>query len=163
MMEISGMKSTKLDAIDKRLLAELQSDATLSLDELGERAGLSRNSCWRRVTRLDATGVIKARVALLDAEAVNAKLMVFIAVRTSRHTADWAERFRAAVKDIPEIVGAFRTAGEIDYILQARMPDVASYDALYQKLIARIDMLDVSATFVMETMKNTSELPLGYA
>lgn len=157
------MKSTKLDAIDKRLLAELQRDATLSLDELGERAGLSRNSCWRRITRLDESGVIKARVALLAAEAVNAKLMVFIAVRTSRHSADWAERFRAAVKDIPEIVGAFRTAGEIDYILQARMPDVAAYDALYQKLIARIDMLDVSATFVMETMKDTSEIPLGYA
>jgi Lrp/AsnC family transcriptional regulator len=157
------MESTKLDAIDKRLLAELQRDATLSLDELGERAGLSRNSCWRRITRLDESGVIKARVALLSAEAVNAKLMVFIAVRTSRHSADWAERFRAAVKDIPEIVGAFRTAGEIDYILQARMPDVAAYDALYQKLIARIDMLDVSATFVMETMKDTSEIPLGYA
>jgi Lrp/AsnC family transcriptional regulator len=157
------MESTKLDAIDKRLLAELQRDATLSLDELGERAGLSRNSCGRRITRLDESGVIKARVALLSAEAVNAKLMVFIAVRTSRHSADWAERFRAAVKDIPEIVGAFRTAGEIDYILQARMPDVAAYDALYQKLIARIDMLDVSATFVMETMKDTSEIPLGYA
>jgi Lrp/AsnC family transcriptional regulator len=152
-----------LDGIDKRLLAELQRDATLSLDELGERAGLSRNRCWRRVTRLEETGVVKARVALLDAELVNAKLMVFIAVRTSRHSADWAERFRDAVGGIPEIVGAYRTAGEIDYILQARVPDVTAYDALYQKLIARIDMLDVSATFVMETMKETSEIPLGYA
>jgi Lrp/AsnC family transcriptional regulator len=157
------MRSTELDATDKRLLAELQRDSTLSLDELVERASLSRNSCWRRVTRLDEMGVIKARVALLDPQAVNAKLMVFIAVRTSRHSAEWAERFRAAVKEIPEIVGAFRTAGEIDYILQARMPDVAAYDALYQKLIARIDMLDVSATFVMETMKDTTEIPLGYA
>ena len=157
------MKSPILDGIDKRLLAELQRDATLSLDELGERTGLSRNSCWRRLTRLDEAGVIKARVALLDAAAVNAKLTVFFAVRTSRHSADWADRFRLAVKEIPEIVGAFRTAGEIDYILQARVPDVAAYDALYQKLIQRIDMLDVSATFVMETMKDTTELPLGYA
>jgi len=157
------MTSPKLDGIDKRLLAELQRDATLSLDELGERAGLSRNSCWRRVTRLEATGVIKARVALLDAEAVNARLMVFIAVRTSRHSAEWTERFRQTVAQIPEIIGAFRTAGEIDYILQARVPDVAAYDALYQRLIARIDLLDVSATFVMETMKETSEIPLGYA
>jgi Lrp/AsnC family transcriptional regulator len=156
------MKSTSLDAIDKRLLAELQRDATLSLDELGERAGLSRNGCWRRVSRLEGIGVFRGRVALLEPTAVNAKLMVFIAVRTSRHSADWAERFRAAVKDIPEIVGAFRTAGEIDYILQARVPDVAAYDALYQRLIARIDMLDVSATFVMETMKETTEIPLGY-
>jgi Lrp/AsnC family transcriptional regulator len=157
------MKTSGFDATDKRLLAELQRDASLSLDELGERAGLSRNSCWRRVSRLDAAGVIKARVAVLDPAAVNAKLMVFIAVRTSRHSADWAESFRAGVSEIPEIVGAFRTAGEIDYILQARVPDVAAYDALYQKLIARIDMLDVSATFVMETMKETTEIPLVYA
>src|SRR5580704_3914094 len=157
------MASHTLDAIDKRLLAELQRDATLSLDELGERVGLSRNSCWRRVTRLEETGVIKARVALLDAEAVNAKLTVFIAVRTSRHSGDWTARFRETVAQIPEIVGAFRTAGEIDYILQARIPDVAAYDALYQRLISRIDLLDVSATFVMETMKETTEIPLGYA
>jgi Lrp/AsnC family transcriptional regulator len=157
------MKSSNLDPTDKRLLAELQRDASLSLDELGERAGLSRNSCWRRVGRLDETGTIKARVALLDPAAVNAKLMVFIAVRTSRHSSDWAERFRAAVQQIPEVVGAFRTAGEIDYILQARVPDVGAYDALYQKLIARIDMLDVSATFVMETLKETTEIPLTYA
>jgi Lrp/AsnC family transcriptional regulator len=157
------MSSQPLDGIDKRLLSELQRDATLSLDELGERAGLSRNSCWRRVTRLEEAGIIKARVALLDPQAVNAKLMVFIAVRTSRHNAEWAERFRQAIANIPEIVGAYRTAGEIDYILQARIPDVAAYDALYQKLIARIDMLDVSATFVMETIKHTSEIPLVYA
>ena len=156
------MISKRLDTADKRLLAELQRDATLSLDILAERTGLARNSCWRRVSRLDQTGAIKARVALLDPAAVNAKLTVFIAVRTSRHSADWAERFRAAVKDIPEIVGAYRTAGEIDYILQARMPDVAAYDALYQRLISRIDMLDVSATFVMETIKETTELPLDY-
>jgi Lrp/AsnC family transcriptional regulator len=157
------MKSDNLDATDKRLLAELQRDATLSLDALSERASLARNSCWRRVARLGDAGVIKARVALLDPEAVNVKLMVFVAVRASRHSADWAERFRAAIKDMPEIVGAYRTAGEIDYILQARVPDVGAYDALYQRLIARIDMLDVSATFVMETMKETTEIPLGYA
>jgi Lrp/AsnC family transcriptional regulator len=131
------MKAPGLDATDKRLLAELQRDASLSLDELGERAALSRNGCWRRVSRLEEMGVFKGRVALLDPAAVNAKLMVFIAVRTSRHSADC--------------------------ILQARVPDVAAYDALYQKLIARIDMLDVSATFVMETMKETTEIPLGYA
>ena len=157
------MKSQSLDGIDKRLLIELQRDATLSLDELGERAGLSRNACWRRVARLEEAGVIARRVALLDASAVNAKLMVFIAARTSRHSADWTARFRETVAQIPEIVGAFRTAGEIDYILQARIPDVAAYDALYQRLISRIDLLDVSATFVMETIKDTTELPLGFA
>ncbi len=156
------MRSQIVDRLDKRILAELQRDATLSLDSLAERVGAARNSCWRRIARLEEAGVIRDRVALLDPRSVNANLVVFIAIRTSRHEADWAAKFSAAVKDIPEIVGAYRTAGEIDYILQARVPDVAAYDVLYQTLIKRIDMLDVSATFVMETMKSTTEIPLTF-
>lgn len=154
--------SHSLDAIDKRLLAELQRDSTLSLDALGERAGLSRNACWRRVQALEAAGFITARVALLSPARLNLALSVFIVVRAGRHDAAWAEGFRAAVAAIPEITGAYRTAGDIDYILRARVPDVAAYDRLYQKLIARIDMVDVSASFVMEEIKDTHELPLGY-
>jgi Lrp/AsnC family transcriptional regulator len=151
-----------IDSIDKRILAELQRDATLSLDALSDRVALSRNACWRRVQRLEEAGVIAARVALLDPAALNVGLSVFIVVRTGRHSADWAESFRAAVASLPEIIGAYRTAGDIDYILRARVPDVAAYDRLYQRLIARIDMTDVSASFVMEEIKDTHELPLGY-
>src|SRR5262245_3607846 len=133
------MKSRQIDATDKRILAELQRDASVSLDDLAARTKVSRNSCWRRLSNLDRTGVITRRVALLDPRALNASLMVLIVVRTSRHTRDWAVDFRNAVKDIPEIVAAYRTAGDIDYVLQARLPDVAAYDALYRKLIERID------------------------
>jgi DNA-binding Lrp family transcriptional regulator len=81
---------------------------------------------------------------------------------SGRHSAEWATAFRAALADIPEIIGAYRTAGDIDYILRARVPDVAAYDRLYQRLISRVDMVDVSASFVMEEIKDTHELPLGY-
>lgn len=151
-----------LDQIDKRILAELQRDATQSLDALSERVHLSRNACWRRVQRLEDEGVVRGRVALLDPRALNVGLTVFIVVRAGRHNADWAERFRAALASMPEITGAYRTAGDIDYILRARVPDVAAYDRLYQNLIARVDMVDVSASFVMEELKDTHELPLGY-
>jgi Lrp/AsnC family transcriptional regulator len=151
-----------LDAIDKRLLAELQQDVTLSLDVLSERVNLSRNACWRRLQRLETEGVIAGKVALLDPKALNVGLSVFIVVRTGRHNAAWAEAFRAAVAAIPEITGAYRTAGDIDYILKARVPDVAAYDRLYQRLIAQVDMTDVSASFVMEEIKDTHALPLGY-
>lgn len=151
-----------LDAADKRILAELQKDVTLSLDALSDRVNLSRNACWRRIQRLDEAGVIRSRVALLEPRALNLALDVFIVVRTGRHSADWADRFRAALAGLPEITGAYRTAGDIDYILRARVPDVAAYDRLYQKLISRIDMVDVSASFVMEEIKDTHELPLGY-
>lgn len=154
---------TKLDAIDKRLLAELQRDAGRSLDALADAVGIARNTCWRRVQRLEEAGVVLRRVALLDPRALNVALPVFIVVRTARHAADATEALRQAVLEIPEIVGAYRTAGEIDYILQARVPDVAAYDRLYKKLIARLEMSDVSASFVMEEIKAVTELPLDFA
>ncbi len=154
--------SHKIDQIDKRILGELQRDSTVSLDVLSDRIALSRNACWRRIQQLEAAGVITSRVALLAPAALNLALSVFIVVRTGRHSAEWARDFRAALADIPEITGAYRTAGDIDYILRARVPDVAAYDRLYQRLISRVDMVDVSASFVMEEIKDTHELPLGY-
>lgn len=156
------MSTPALDSHDVALLRELQRDASLSLDALAERVNLSRNACWRRMRILEEQGVIRGRVALLDPARLNASLMVFIRIRTSRHAAEWADQFRQAVTALPEIIGAYRTSGDVDYLLQARVPDVAAYDRLYQKLIQRIDMNDVSASFVMEELKETSEIPLGF-
>jgi Lrp/AsnC family transcriptional regulator len=149
-----------IDPVDCALLSELQKDATLSVDELSERVHLSRNACWRRIKRLEEEGIIRARVALLDAAKLNLGLTVFIAVRTAHHEAGWLEKFSAAVRDVPEIVGVYRTTGDIDYLLQAVVPDVAGYDALYKRLIARIALSDVSSSFVMEKIKETTALPL---
>ena len=155
-------QTLSLDAIDKSLLRHVQQDATLSIEELAERVNLSRNACWRRLKRLEDEGVIRARVALADPVKLNLELTVFIAVRTSRHDADWATRFHQAVQDIPELLGVYRTAGDIDYILHARVPNVAAYDRLYKKLTARIEMQDVSASFVMEEIKEVTALPLDF-
>ena len=153
-------QTLSLDAIDKSLLRHVQQDASLSIEQLAERVNLSRNACWRRLKRLEDEGVIRARVALADPVKLNLELTVFIAVRTSRHDADWATRFHQAVQDIPELLGVYRTAGDIDYILHARVPNVAAYDRLYKKLTARIEMQDVSASFVMEEIKDTTVVPL---
>jgi len=149
-----------IDDIDRALLGALQKDASLSVDELSERVHLSRNACWRRIKRLEEEGVIRARVVLLDPAKLNLALTAFIAVRTAQHEANWLEKFSAAVRDIPEIVGVYRTTGDIDYLLQAVVPDVAGYDALYKRLIARISLSDVSSSFVMEKIKETTALPL---
>lgn len=152
-----------LDAIDRRLLTLLQRDASLALEAIGEEVGLSRNACWRRVRRLESEGYIKARVALVDPRRVNLGLTVFIAVRTNQHSAEWAEGFRKAIMTMPEIQGVYRTSGDLDYLIKARVPDVAAYDALYQRLIMRVSLTDVTASFVMEEMKESTELPLNYA
>ena len=152
-----------MDDTDRKLLDLLQRDASLSLDELSERAALSRNACWRRIKRLEDDGVIKARVTLLDAGRINVGLTAFIALRTTEHSAKWLEQFSRAVRDIPEIVGVYRMTGDVDYLLQAVIPDVAAYDALYKRLIGRITLADVSSSFVMEEIKATTVLPLDYA
>ena len=152
-----------LDAIDHRLLAALQQDSSQSISELADRVGLSKNPCWRRVRRLEDDGYIRRRVALLDPDRLNCGLTAFIAVRTDRHNPEWSEAFSKAVADIPEIVGAFRMTGDTDYLLHAVVPDMKAFDALYQRLIARIDLSDVSSSFVMEEIKQTTALPLDYA
>lgn len=148
------------DDIDLRLLRELQRDASQSLDTLGARAGLSRNAAWRRIRRLEETGVIRSRVALVDPEPLDLGLMVFIQVRTNRHDPEWLAAFARAVRLIPEVLGAYRMSGELDYLIRARVRDMAAYDRLYQRLIREVDLSDVSASFVMEEMKETTALPV---
>lgn len=150
----------ELDDIDRRILRELQRDASTPVEMLGERVGLSRNACWRRVKRLEEAGIIRARVALVDPEALGLGLMVYVAIRTDSHDPDWQRKFTRAVNDLPEIQGVYRTSGDLDYLLKARVADVRAYDALYQQLIRRVPLSDISASFVMEEIKDTTELPV---
>lgn len=150
----------ELDTIDRRILAELQRDGTLSVDQLSERVGLSRNACWRRVKRLEDDRIITERVALIDADKLGLGLSVFIIVRTSSHDPDWLARFRTAVTSFPEITGVYRMSGDLDYVLRARVADVKAYDRLYQRLIAKVPLSDVSASFVMEEIKETTVVPV---
>ena len=149
-----------LDPTDRRILTALQRDADIAIEELGQGIGLSRNATWRRIKRLEETGVIRKRVALVEPESVGLGLTVFIAVRTDHHESAWVERFTKAVNGIPEILGAYRTSGDLDYLLHARVADVKAYDRLYQKLIRSVPVKDVSASFVMEEIKETTALPV---
>ena len=153
----------KLDKTDRRLLAELQIDASESLERIGQRVGLSRNACWNRIRKLEEAGVIKARVALVEPAKVNLGLSVFIAIRTNEHDPEWLETFARETGAMPEIQGVYRTSGDLDYLIRARVPDVAAYDALYQRLIRKVRLADVSASFVMQEIKETTALPLNYS
>ncbi|MCB1462309.1 MAG: Lrp/AsnC family transcriptional regulator [Nitratireductor sp.] len=151
----------ELDEFDLRILRELQRDATLSAEALAERIHLSRNAAWRRMRRLESEGYLKARVALVDAEKLGLGLAVVIMVRTQAHDPDWLERFRAAALSMPEIISVWRMSGDLDYVLRARVRDMKDYDRLYREMIARIPLADVSASFVMEEIRETTELPLS--
>jgi Lrp/AsnC family transcriptional regulator len=152
-----------LDEFDRKILATLQVDSSLSVQEVADRVGLSSTPCWRRIQKLESLGYIRGRVALLNADKLNVGVSVFIAVRTNQHNAEWAQRFRKIVTSFPEVVDFFRLSGDVDYLIRAVVPDIRAYDELYQRLIAKIDIYDVSSMFAMEQIKSTTELPLVYA
>ena len=149
-----------LDLSDIRILKELQKDASSSIEEISELVSLSRNACWRRIRRLEEDGILSKRVALVNAEALNLGQMVIVLISTNSHDPNWLKKFRSAIASMPEIMGAHRMSGDLDYILRVRVSDVRAYDKFYQKLISKVPISNVSASFVMEDLKDTTELPL---
>ena len=149
-----------LDSIDRRILRELQADATIPIAELAERAGLSQTPCWKRVKRLTEAGVIERRVALLDREQLDLRLVVFVAIRTSHHDQAWLDAFAKGAATLPEVVEFYRMSGEIDYLLKVVVRDIGAYDAFYKRLIATAPLQDVSSSFAMEQIKFTTALPI---
>ncbi|PQV58697.1 Lrp/AsnC family transcriptional regulator [Defluviimonas denitrificans] len=150
----------KIDTFDAKILRLIQADAALPLDEIGDKVGLSRNAVWRRIKAMEANGTITGRAALLDPAKLGLGLTVFMMIRTDRHAPDWLERFAKVTRDMPEILGAYRMTGELDYLIRARVADVKDYDRLYQAIVSRIELADVSASFVMEEIKETTVLPV---
>nr|WP_010133228.1 Lrp/AsnC family transcriptional regulator [Microbulbifer agarilyticus] len=153
------MAELKLDKQDRSILELLQRDAGRSVGDIAEQVGISKSACWRRIQRLEKEQVIRERVTLLNPEKVNLPLTVYISVRTNRHNDAWSNHFREVVAGIPEILEVHRMSGDLDYLVKAVVTDMPGYDRLYKELI-KADLFDVSSSFVMETMKQTSELPL---
>ena len=152
-----------MDRTDREILACLQEDTTMPVAEIARRVGLSSTPCWRRIQKLEESKVIRARVALLDSRKLNVGMTAFVSIRTNQHSLEWLETFAAAVREMPEVVELYRMSGEIDYLLRVVVPDIDAYDRFYKKLIARIQLSDVSSSFAMEQIKYTTALPLDYA
>jgi len=146
----------------RKILNELQKDADRSVAEIANCVGLSTTPCWRRIQNLQKNGVIRGRVALLDREKLNVGVDVFVAIRTHEHNAKWLKTFATVVARFPEVVEFHRMSGEVDYLLRVVVPDIAAYDAFYQRLIGEVDIFDVSSSFAMERIKSTTALPLDY-
>jgi Lrp/AsnC family transcriptional regulator len=151
-----------LDSFDRKILECLQTEADMPLAEIAKKVGLSTTPCWRRIKRLQDEGIVRARVAILDRKAVNAGVTVFVAVRTAQHNAAWLARFAKAVASFPEVMDCYRMSGEIDYLIRLALPDIEAYDAFYKRLIARVELSDVTSMFAMEEIKSTTRLPLSY-
>ena len=149
-----------MDEVDRKLLALLQQDATVAMAELAEQVGLSATPVWKRIQKLEQAGVILRRVALLDPEQVGVGLIVFVAIEAHEHTPDWLARFADALLSMPEVMDAYRMAGEVDYMLRVAVTDMAAFDGFYKRLIAAVPLKNVTSRFAMERLKGTTAYPL---
>ncbi len=152
-----------LDEMDVKILSILQEDCTRPVADIGKEVGLSTTPCWRRIQKLEETGVIRKRVAVLEPEKINAGVTVFVSIKTDKHSTAWLEKFHKAVDDFPEVIEFYRMSGEVDYLLRVVVPDIRAYDEFYKKMISRIEIAKVSSAFAMEQMKYTTALPLQFA
>ena len=154
-------KLNDLDATDLAILRLIQADASLSLGDIAKEVGLTQTPCWKRIRRMEETGIITGRVTLVNAEKLGLGISVFVAIETGDHSAAWIESFAQTVTDMPEIVECWRLGGDVDYLLRVVVSDMTAYDGFYRKLTARVSSLrKVTSRFAMECVKSTTALPL---
>lgn len=150
----------QIDAMDRNILAQLQEDASQSLDEIARKTGSSKTPVWNRIKKLRAAGVIKQDTVVLDPEKLGLEACFFVLVRTSEHESDWQEKFLHTLQARPEVMEAHRLAGDIDYILKVRVANARAYDEFYQALISEVRIFNVTALLSMEEIKSTTAMPL---
>lgn len=149
-----------MDRTDREILRLLQKDATLSVNDIAERVGLSSTPCWRRIQLLEKQGIICKRVALVDAEKLNLGMTVFVQVKAGRHDSDWLASFAAHAGAMEQVVEFYRMSGEYDYLLKVVAADMQAFDIFYKRLVDGIELSDVTSSFAMQQIKYTTALPV---
>ncbi len=150
----------KLDELDRKILRELQTDATISMDALAKKLGSSKTPVWSRIQKLRKTRVIERQVALVNPKAIGLEETFFVAVKTDQHEPDWLEKFAAAVVNMPEILEAHRLTGDIDYLLKVQVQSPSDFDRFYKELIAAVKLHNVTSSLSMECLKQTTALKI---
>ena len=150
----------QLDGVDRKILGAMQEDASRSLDEIAEKAGVSRTAVWHRIRKLRAAGIIRRHTAVLDPDKLGLEACFFVLIRTSEHQKGWQDRFLETLKGRPEVMEAHRLAGDVDYILKVRVRNARAYDDFYQALISQVRIFNITALLSIEEIKSTTELPL---
>lgn len=149
-----------MDFKDLKILTLLQENASLPMSEISKRIHLSQTPCWRRIQKLEETGVIEKRVALLNPAAVGFGISAFVEIQAPDHSVEWHTRFADAIVEMPEVMEVHRMAGEVDYLLRVAVRTMQDFDAFYRQLVAKVPTRNVTSRFSMERVKATTALPL---
>lgn len=150
----------QLDLIDRKIVAELMRDATLPIGQIADKVGLSQTPCWKRIQKLNDSGILQSRVALADPGKLGFGLTVFVGIEAPDHSAEWRDAFAKVVQSIPQVMEVYRMAGEMDYLLRIAVRDMAAFDALYKRLTDAVPIKNVTSHFAMERMKFTTAYPV---
>ena len=149
-----------MDHTDLKILAILQEDASVSVAEVANRVNLSQTPCWRRIQRMEESGVIQRRVALLDPRAIGLDLTIFVEIETGDHSDEWLKGFADTVSAMPEVMDIYRMAGDVDYLLRVTAANMAAFDDFYRRLIKAVPLKNVTSRFAMERVKFTTAYPV---
>ena len=148
----------QLDNVDKKILSELQIDASQSLEDIAKKVGASKTPVWNRIKKLRKIGIIESHTVILDPDKLGLEACFFVLVRTSEHEKEWQDNFLNALVTREEVLEAHRLAGDIDYILKVRVKNAKAYDEFYQALISEVKIFNVTALLSMEEIKSTHKL-----
>ena len=151
---------SEMDTTDTKILMLLQENADISIAELAQKVNLSQTPCWKRVQRLEATGVIQKRVALVDPEKIGLGLTVFTSIEIADHSGQGLQHFADTVLVMPEVMEFYRMAGDVDYLLRVVVSDMSAYDAFYTRLIDAVPLKNVTSRFAMQRVKSTTAYAL---
>lgn len=158
--ETNSRTAAKLDEMDRKILVQLQIDATWSMDRLAKHVGVSKTAAWNRVQRMTESGVIKKQVCVIDPHSIGLLETFFIAIKTNQHQQDWLQQFNNVIQKWPEITEAHRLAGDIDYLIKVQVTSTREFDELYKRIVAEIDLYSVTSSLSMQVLKHETALPI---
>ena len=151
-----------LDEFDKKILERLQRDATIAVAELAEQVGLSQSTCWRRINLLEQAGIIRDRVALLDAKALGLEVTVFANIKLSAHGRRSLSEFEEAISVCPEVVECYTMSGEMDFLIRIVTRDIESYERFLRSTLLQMPSVqEVHSHIALSRVKQTTALPLS--
>lgn len=150
-----------MDRIDKEILRILQKDASVPIATIADKVGLSQTPCWKRIRRLETTGVIERRVAILNPEKIGLGITVFVSIQAPDHSTEWLTHFADTVSAMPEVMEFYRMAGDVDYMLRVVVADMPAYDDFYKRLITGVSLRNVTSRFAMERIKSETAFKIA--
>lgn len=151
-----------LDEFDKKILERIQRDSTIAVAALADQVGLSQSSCWRRINLLEQAGVIRERVALLDAKALGLEVTVFANIKLSAHGRRSLSEFEEAISVCPEVVECYTMSGEMDFLVRIVTRDIEGYERFLRSTLLQMPSVqEVHSHIALSQVKQTTALPLG--